>query len=109
MPRPLPIEDITLAETLAILEVRYRGIYSRRRQSVVPVREQVLADLGTNAQGDGVIPLESTVALVPGFSLGWFGQWYVEQEHGPLASVGIHYPLRAFPWHAVQSWAFVEA
>ncbi|MEO1571653.1 MAG: hypothetical protein AAFU51_10325 [Bacteroidota bacterium] len=108
MSRPLPIEGITLAEALAVLEVRYSGVYCRRSRSVVPVRERVRADLGTYEDGAEVVPLKSTVSLVPGFSLCWAGQWFVEQEHGSLASVGIYHTLHGFPWHAVQSWPFVR-
>lgn len=92
---------ITLAHAVAILEVRYAGIYVDHRRAVLPVRDALAGYI--EARG-----FDAAVRLVPGVDMGWVtfdpapgvhpSRWF-----GTFEWVGIEERMPHFPWRAVWS------
>lgn len=100
MPTDQPF--ISLAHAVAILEVRYHGIYVDRCRAVLPVADALARYI--DARGP-----EVGVRLVAGVDMGWLTfdpapGVHPSRWHGPFEWVGIEEALPHFPWHSV--WSF---
>lgn len=104
--RMLPVRDITLAHAIAILEVRYHGIYCDVESAVIPVRDRLASFIVE-------VGLDATVSLVYGHDTSWmtFAKTGIHPawEYGPFEWVGIEETLRQFPWYSVWSVPCVRA